>query len=65
MRKIELQTDIGDHVAFVEIPPFSSDPQVILWGARVFVLSVYDTAPTYREAFAYAVPEVELLKEAL
>lgn len=38
MRKIELRTGDGHHVAFVEILPFpGKGPEVVLWGSRVFV----------------------------
>lgn len=60
MRRIELCLVDGSHVAFVEVPPFNKDPDVLIWGERVFVPRVSLTADepvvVYVEAFAYFVP---------
>ena len=56
---IELQTEGGDFVAVVEIPPFQRLPAVVVWGVRTFTLHTAGerpadgALPVYREAFAY------------
>jgi hypothetical protein len=54
----ELQTEDGRHVANVEIPPFQSAPNILIWGLRVFTHHSTDGEKmVYREAgFTYVVP---------
>lgn len=42
MREIELWTQTGEFVAVVDIPPFPDHamPKVVMWGSRVFRVSV-------------------------
>lgn len=41
----------------VEIPPFNEDPEVILWGLRIFKRARVDGEVTvYAECFAYHLP---------
>lgn len=57
MDKVDLQTETGDFVATVEVPPFIRSPEVLIWGLRVFrrvELSAL-IRPVYREVFAYVV----------
>lgn len=47
---VRLETSVGDFVGIVEVPPFLSAPDVILWGNRHFKL--YQENPAiYRECF--------------
>lgn len=46
-RRVELVTVAGEHVAHVRILPV--DPDVILWGARIFMRA---GSSLFREAFA-------------
>lgn len=52
LARARLELRAGELVAEVEILPFVHPAQVVLWGARVFLLK--DLAPelTYREAVA-------------
>lgn len=54
MKRIELRTKDGHHVAWVEVPPFQLGPDVVIWGERVFVAGVNaEAAPdVFFEAFA-------------
>lgn len=59
MKKIQLLTNVGRHVAYVEILPFPPDaqPRVVLWGTRVFVRDPsggVSGADAWFEAFAVA-----------
>lgn len=65
MKKVRLYTstgakptiDLGGFVVEGEIPPFNIPPEVLMWGARlfVFVSTEEDTGVyLYREAFAVA-----------
>jgi hypothetical protein len=62
MMKIRLAIREGGHVADVEIPPFQSLPEVIVWGQRFFSFyselsgDVEPCTAEYREVFAYWVP---------
>lgn len=61
--KVQLVTFLGgieEKVAVVDVPKFSSAPDVLMWGNRVFVPHrMHGTnVPHYKEAFAYSVPEV-------
>lgn len=56
MIKVILETKSGHTVHTTSMPPFSPEPEVLMWGDRVFtpwtkeiVKGVY----TYREAFLY------------
>lgn len=53
MEKVNLMTSSGSFVATVEIPRFTSYPDVIIWGQRIFIDS---KKGHYVEAFSYAVP---------
>lgn len=50
------------HVTFVEIPPFTPLPDVILWGARTFIRDPHESEQDpnqpvkYVEGFCFAVP---------
>jgi hypothetical protein len=52
--RIELVTKDGQHVAWVEIPPFQTMPDIVAWGDRTFTVDLYSSAAhsVYREAFA-------------
>lgn len=50
MTFVKLFTASGEFVAEVEIPPFDTFPEVLIWGSRVFRLGDDDV---YREAFAF------------
>ncbi len=56
--KIKLETANGDFVHEQEIPPFTTPPDVIGWGDRVFKNHGTEKRPNgytiYRECFAYA-----------
>jgi hypothetical protein len=39
----------------VKLPPFKTEPQVIIWGTRVFTLRV---SGAWKEAFVYCVPDI-------
>lgn len=56
--KVKLFTADGGFVAEVEIAPFQTMPEVLIWGARVFVwhddpASQIDGKSGYVEGFAY------------
>ena len=61
--KAVLQTADGRHVATASILPFQSEPDVLMWGTRLFLktdktkgLNPMRKRPVYREAgFAYTV----------
>jgi hypothetical protein len=57
--KIKLFTRDGGFVHEALIPPFKPAPEVITWGARVFVrndvYAIGDEATGYVEGMAYAV----------
>lgn len=61
MKTVRLATADGGHVADVNIPPFQSMPEVLVWGIRCFTFHCAisrDGDPAcmeYREVFAYAV----------
>lgn len=66
MFQVKLFTQDGGFVANVEIPPFKSWPDVLLWGQRIFQKAQTldpDGLATYRECFAYAVPVIEPRRE--
>lgn len=60
--KTRLYTPEGGFVAEVDLPPFNTKPEVLIWGARVFVHVdsfldlTEDEDGCYVEAFAYYVP---------
>lgn len=60
--KTRLYTPEGGFVVEVELPPFLTKPEVLIWGARVFVHVdsfldlTEDEDGCYVEAFAYYVP---------
>lgn len=54
MRKIKLETSSGGHVGHSEIPPFTSPPDVLVWGERFFKMyadNEEDGVWIYRECF--------------
>lgn len=59
MRQITLRTKGGGFVAVVEIAPFPDDglPDIVAWGERVFMRSIWGKdemgRPVYEEAFAH------------
>lgn len=57
--RVNLYTRDDGFVASFVIPPFNSEPDVILWGMRVFATAGLDSAEPreyrYVEAFCYAV----------
>jgi len=61
MIKIKLETETGEFVQYVAIPPFKTLPDVITWGIRTFIFSSAigyneENKPvaTYKEAFCVA-----------
>lgn len=59
MIKCNLLTSDRKHVASVEIPPFSSPPDIVVWGERFFKLdrdTITHVVPEYLEAFTFFVP---------
>jgi len=57
-----LTTKDGSHVADVNVPPFKTNPDVLVWGDRVFQFHEEIVVPddpctaSYREAFCFYVP---------
>lgn len=51
MRRIELKTEGGHHVAFVEVMPFLTGPAVVMWGSRTFVCWNPKEPDVFCEAF--------------
>jgi hypothetical protein len=57
-----LATKDGSHVADVQVPPFQSNPDVLIWGDRVFQFHAAISgggdpcSAEYRECFAFMVP---------
>ncbi len=62
MMKIRLAVRDGGHVTDVEIPPFQTFPEVVVWGQRFFSFHSElsgdgePCAAEYREVFAYWIP---------
>jgi hypothetical protein len=60
--KMRLTIRDGGHVADVEIPPFKSLPDVLVWGDRVFSFHQSRSddgdpcSAEYREVFCYWIP---------
>lgn len=54
------------HVTYVDVLPYVSIPDVLIWGSRVFVpVTDFDNEkPRYREAFAVVVWTEEEMKNA-
>lgn len=56
---IEVQTQLGEFIAYFDIPDFSMSPGVILWGSRVFAKTPGrrqadpPVGQQYREVMAY------------
>ena len=53
MKTITLLAMHGEFVAEVRIPPFQTDPAVLIWGSRTFVRLDHNV---YAEVFCYAIP---------
>ena len=54
---VRLETSDGRFVAEVEVPPFTTPPDVLIWGNRTFIYeSNRPPQPVYRECFAVVVP---------
>ena len=49
MSEVKLLTRSGAYVTTVSMPPFQIQPEVITWGARIFVLVAGD----YREGMSW------------
>lgn len=48
------------YVTTAKIPPFGKPPHVLLWGIRVFLLTLEGgerSRPVYVEGFGYAIPD--------
>lgn len=60
--KIRLAIRGGGHVADVEIPPFKTLPEVLVWGQRFFSFHTElkadgeNCSAEYREVFCYWIP---------
>lgn len=53
--RIELVTKDGQHVAWVEIPPFQTMPDIVAWGDRTFTLDLKNSR-TLRQVEALLLP---------
>lgn len=66
--KVKLFTRGGGFVREAEIPPFVLQPEVVTWGARVFVqddtYTMTDDAVGYVEGMAYALEAADALHAA-
>lgn len=51
--KVQLLTKTGGRVVNVDLPPFDTQPDVIIWGERFFR---HDRGRSYVEAFTWVVP---------
>jgi hypothetical protein len=65
---IKLVTADGGFVGYATIPPFTTRPEVIMWGSRVFKLTGHggdngQTYGIYREVFTFAL--VGMTRETL
>lgn len=63
---VKLFTRDGKFVADVDVLPFEIMPEVILWGSRYFVRSIFFETGEYfgyQEAFCYAVTGLESAQE--
>lgn len=52
MKKVQLFTANKEFVTTLEVPSFSIDPKVLIWGLRTFVLSERNNF-CYYEALTY------------
>lgn len=63
MRRVILETRSGDRVCEALMAPFKVNPEVVVWGTRVFKLHSDDpTEPVYREVFCAAVATIDQLE---
>jgi hypothetical protein len=55
---VRLETQTGEFVADVGLPPFDPLPEVVIWGSRFFVLAhtQHNGGAWYCEALAYFAP---------
>lgn len=58
MEKVNLYTADGRMVTEIEIPPFQTHAEGILWGSRCFFWSGVHSQ--YREGLLYIVPQVRV-----
>ena len=61
--KCQLLTSAKEFVAEVEIPPFNTPPDILVWGERFFKLDQATTRPEYVEAFTYFVLPAKAVAE--
>lgn len=56
MRQIKLETEVGEHVAHVEIASFPDKgmPEVVTWGSRVFHLNLERVDRTRPDLWVYS-----------
>lgn len=68
MIDVELQTNTGDFIVTVEVIPFQTMPEVLLWGERCFKRCPSPSAAAveeiYQEVFFVVVPPDNTREEA-